>query len=178
MRVAVLSQYPNYVITDQGQIQGPGSGVRASGTPKWLGLVPNHKGYLRVRISTQGKQQLIFVHKLVALAFVGERPSPKHQVCHVNGDRTDNRAVNLRWGTAKENSEDRDRHGKTARGTANGRSKLTPDQVSEIKAQLAVGATNKGLARLYGVAPSTIKQIRRGETWTSVPTAKKILATK
>lgn len=46
------------------------------------------------------------IHKLVLEAFVGERPSGM-QACHGNGDKTDNRLVNLRWDTVKANHRDK-----------------------------------------------------------------------
>lgn len=54
----------------------------------------NREGYMR----TRGH----FVHVLVALAFVGPKPSPQHTVDHKNRVRNDNRAENLRWATKKE----------------------------------------------------------------------------
>jgi hypothetical protein len=59
----------------------------------------NHAGYMR----TRGRM----VHELVALAFVGPRPSPKHTVDHINRNPSDNRDANLRWATKKEQSANR-----------------------------------------------------------------------
>lgn len=56
-------------------------------------------GYMR----TRGRM----VHELVALAFVGPRPSPRHTVDHINRVRSDNRAGNLRWATMKQQHENR-----------------------------------------------------------------------
>jgi hypothetical protein len=50
------------------------------------------------------------VHALVMLAFVGPRPVGK-QTCHRNGDGTDNRLSNLRYGSASDNTLDMVRHG-------------------------------------------------------------------
>jgi hypothetical protein len=44
------------------------------------------------------------------LAFVGPRPEDR-EIAHWNGDRADNRLVNLRYATKSENALDRVRHG-------------------------------------------------------------------
>lgn len=49
-------------------------------------------------------------HILVCTAFHGPRPSPRHQVDHINRDRFDNRPENLRWVTPHENSMNSIRH--------------------------------------------------------------------
>ncbi len=60
-------------------------------------------GYLKVSIYVEGQKHTRQVHKLVALAFL-DNPENKPQIDHKNGIRTDNRVSNLRWVTAKENS--------------------------------------------------------------------------
>ena len=60
-------------------------------------------GYLRVGLCDGEKQKTFKVHRLVCEAF-HENPDNKPQVNHINEIKTDNRASNLEWATARENS--------------------------------------------------------------------------
>ena len=62
-----------------------------------------HNGYLRVTLYTGNKPKTLKVHRLVCQAF-HENPDNKPQVNHINEIKTDNRASNLEWATARENS--------------------------------------------------------------------------
>jgi hypothetical protein len=75
-------------------------------------------GYRSVCLSRAGKRRNFYVHELVLLVFVGPRPSEKHEALHGNATRDDNRLENLRWGTTKENADDREKHGHVHRGDA------------------------------------------------------------
>lgn len=52
-----------------------------------------------------------------------------------------------------------------ARGERHGMSKLSPEQVLEIKSLLREGVSGEELARRYGVVPTTISEIKHGNTW-------------
>ncbi|MBT2365235.1 HNH endonuclease [Streptomyces sp. ISL-10] len=104
IKCAVLSEYPGYVISADGRIQGRRG--------KWLSATPgNKRGHLQVTLSLGTRKVQAAVHRLVALAFLGDPPTSKHEVRHLNGDPTDNRAENLAWGTRAENAADSVRHG-------------------------------------------------------------------
>jgi hypothetical protein len=107
------------------------------------------------------------VHRLVLLAFAGECPVGM-EACHNNGNPIDNRLENLRWDTHKNNFVDRERHGRTARGSSHGMAKLTEAQVKVIKKRLRLGDTLAQLARDYKVCPRTILNIREGIVWRHV----------
>ena len=90
--------------------------------------------YLSVFFSRPGVQskQNQLVHRLVAIAFLGDPPL-HHEVCHMNGDRTDNRVVNLRWDTRQGNIADKLIHGTDNRGEKNSQSKLSKEDVLNIR---------------------------------------------
>jgi len=74
-------------------------------------------GYFNVHANTpHGGRRRYPVHKLVAEAFLPPRPTPDHEIRHVDGNPLNNTASNLSWGTRQENADDRERHGRTSRG--------------------------------------------------------------
>lgn len=60
-------------------------------------------GYLRIGLSKDGKVKRYRVHRLVALAYLGEPESDDMEIDHIDGDRLNNCVKNLRWVTHKEN---------------------------------------------------------------------------
>lgn len=78
----------------------------------------NASGYPSVRLTTEGRRKRIAVHRLVAEKYIGPKPSPDHEVRHIDGNPMNNNADNLCWGTRKDNADDRERHGRTSRGSA------------------------------------------------------------
>ena len=78
-----------------------------SGTINWPDgrrVIPemNSKGYLRFRITVDGRKCHFRVHRVVYLATHGSIPEGCH-IDHINGNKQDNRACNLRPLTNREN---------------------------------------------------------------------------
>ena len=66
-------------------------------------LKPAHTkaGYHCVHLADKGKVSVMFIHRLVALAFI-PNPQDKPTVNHINEIKTDNRVENLEWATNHE----------------------------------------------------------------------------
>ena len=63
----------------------------------------NLQGYIFVRLKQNNKSVLFRVHRLVCEVFNGNAPKNKDFVDHINRIRDDNRTINLRWVSHKEN---------------------------------------------------------------------------
>lgn len=109
-------------------------------------------GYMKVGLSNlqSGKRRTFCAHQLVCLAFHGERPA-RHDTAHENGNRSDNRASNLRWATRQENRLDSVQHGTINRGERNGQARLSDADVMEMRRLRHSGVTARELATRYGV---------------------------
>lgn len=90
-------------VRSRGFIQEAVNGRRILMKPRLLTQQKTKDGYMRIEISKQGRQKKFAVHRLVANAFI-PNPENKPQVNHIDSDRANNKAENLEWVTASENS--------------------------------------------------------------------------
>ena len=94
--------YERYELSNLGRVRSK-RGIRK--------LFTNPNGYAHVVIHGGGKLHTLKIHRLVARVFVpGEAPGL--DVCHIDGDKLNNAATNLRWGTRSENILDQVRMGR------------------------------------------------------------------
>ena len=75
-----------------------------------LAMHYNRGNYAVIGLCRNGKQSPFAAHRLVLRAFKGEPLTNDLHVCHINGDRVDNRPENMYWGTPLDNAEDMRRH--------------------------------------------------------------------
>lgn len=121
-------------------------------------------GYLTVCLYRNKTGTTFTVHRLVLDAFVGPRP-PKHEACHGDGDKTNNRLENLRWDMPHGNHADRAKHGVSNRGSRNGFAKLTEKEVLEIRKRRSNGESCDSIAAAFNVSARNVRRITSGKTW-------------
>lgn len=137
-------------------------------TPYLMNLIPDRRGYFRVRMTMGDKKiKTPFVHQLVLRAFVGP-PPPNSITRHLDGCPQNNVICNLAWGTPQQNADDRKVHGTDRRGEDHPNSKLTNAQVIEIRKLCAEGIPQREIAARFGVQQQVISQIKRRLIWKHV----------
>lgn len=150
-----------YEVSDLGRVWSvPRRGVRGG----FVNPSPDPRGYLRVTLCRNGTHVKRRVHQLVAEAFIGPRP-PGHEVRHGPGGKSDNRSVNLSYGTSQDNSDDMIRDGTVNHGEDVPVAKLTWSDVNEIRRRCAAGESQTALAREFGTCQSNISRIVLGKQW-------------
>lgn len=106
----VVGYEGRYRVSSRGRVESLGARARI------LKLTHDHNGYATVLLykGSKATRKLVKVHTLVLTAFVGPR-SEDQQCRHLDGNPSNNRLGNLKWGTILENAQDREAHG-TNRG--------------------------------------------------------------
>lgn len=145
----------------EGQYQVSNGGhVRNARTQRVLRPGVAYNGYYMVRLCKNGYALTQRVPRLVASAFVPGF-APGLQVNHKNGDKTDNRAVNLEWCTPSENQLHRF-HVLRHHGTGKKAVKCvdTGDVYSSItEAAKDIGVSVPNLSRVLSGRRKTIKKL-------------------
>lgn len=131
-------------------------------------------GYVFINASVDGVRKKTPVHRWVAIAFI-ENPEEKLQVNHINGVPWDNRASNLEWTTASENSTHAVETGLSPprKGEGNGQAVLTDEIVMEVRGRYIPYCRVNGcsaMAKEFGVTTSAIHAVVTGRAWSHLPT--------
>lgn len=167
-----------YEVSNHGRIRRI-AGYQSTYKGRLLSLSPNSTGYPQITLSRPGKRKKMFVHRVVARAFLG--PCPEGcEVNHIDGDKANNFASNLEYVTPSENRQHAydqglitpasgEKHGTKThpecyRGERASQAKLTADDVREIRRR-AGSETQRAIADDFGVDPSTISNVVRRKTW-------------
>ena len=99
---AVVGYEGLYLASDLGRVR---SLPRNTTSGRILKQRADDVGRLEVKLSKDGVEKTRRVHQLVAEAFIGECP-PGQEVRHLDDDPSNNRRINLAYGTSKQNKAD------------------------------------------------------------------------
>lgn len=166
-----------YQVSNYGRVKGLKRFVpHAKNNGRWLQEKElkgrkSKPGYLFVSLYILGEEKKIQIHQLVMQAFIGSPPHG-HCVNHINGNKKDNRLLNLEYVTYAENT----RHktyvlGKHNKGERHGMSKFTREAVLKCRELRMTGMTynkiGETMLSVYGidVHPNSIGKIIRRERW-------------
>ncbi|MBA4139732.1 MAG: HNH endonuclease [Segetibacter sp.] len=120
------------------------------------------------------------VHRLVAAYFLAKPTAKQTIVAHLDYDKLNNRASNLKWMTPEENYEHqqssphviKEKQERLHRRKENSRAtKLTVTKVMLLKKLLRQGKPMKQLVKQFKVTDTQILRIKRGENWADIPAA-------
>lgn len=167
-----------YAVTRDGRVWAhprewrSGEGLR--NTRRRPGIWMKHKvhsnGYALVGFRKGGVWRGVLVHRAVALAWI-ENPMGLPQINHINGNKTDNRDVNLEWCTGSSNKKHAFALGlakvtpamiAAAKAVRRRQRKLTLRQADEVRSALSAGQTQAAVARRFGVSVHCVRGIRNG----------------
>ena len=163
--------YPGYQVSDQGRVRSLDRviahprGGQHSRKGKVLKPWIDHWGYPKIALGTMVRG---FVHRFVLLAFVGPAPDG-HQAHHCDHDKQNNCIENLLWVTPSDNTcyayEAGIKTAPTFKGEKHPQSKLTREEVVDIRKLVAGGHTKSSVARKFGVHNTHVGKIVRRERW-------------
>jgi hypothetical protein len=107
-----------------------------------------------------------FVHRLACARVHGPGPTSRHQAAHSCGNGSGGccNPNHLSWKTPEGNAQDKVLHGTANRGERQGNSKLTTEQVLEIRF-LARSIPQVELSLMFGVGDNTISCIVNRKSW-------------
>lgn len=150
----------NYEVSSDGRIRNVTNG-------RILKQRIRSNGYadITVTLGSRESRKTFKVHRIVAQVFL---PNPDNlpQINHKDGNKLNNSISNLEWCDQSHNIQEAFRtglmHGHGIVGSKNSNAKLDDDKVIYIRSS---NASNKELAKQFGVSPNSISQIRLGKTW-------------
>ena len=162
-----ISGEPGYEVSNNGEVRSWKPLRNKAPVPEKARILKkrvNRYGYFTVVLLQSGRRKTYTVSALVCSAWGGNRPDGC-VVRHLNGVRSDDRAVNLAWATPKENSRDSKLHGTYIHGESVNTAKLTNEKVMEI---FNMNGTCAEIAEKFGVTFGTVSHIKNRRTWKHV----------
>ena len=132
----------------------------------WIGEKFDDTEYGKFTIATRN----FGAHRIAYELWIGEILS-EQVVRHKCDNPSCVNPAHLETGTQQDNMNDKLERGRQPRGEGHCNSKLTEDNVVEIKILLGFGVPATHIVKQFGVSASTIYHIKTGKTWAHVTPA-------
>lgn len=156
-----VAGFPAYMVSADGRIwtsYQKGRGGRTGGPWRVMKPTLDRQGYRIVRLYGEaGTWKQRRVCRLVCEAFHGA-PKPSQEVRHLDGNPWNDCAINLAWGSSRENKADQKRHGTAPLGERHHNATLTDAQVEEIRA-LKGKMLQREVAARYGITQGYVSEL-------------------
>lgn len=126
-------------------------------------------GYVGLQLKrSDGHTEKAYLHRLICEAHHG--PCPVGMECrHLDGDKKNNAAANLAWGTKAENEKDKQDHGTTLSGEKNAMAKLNEHEVKKMRLhRKSTGESYARIAKAFGVSAMTAYRAITQKNWRNV----------
>lgn len=125
----------------------------------------NTYGYGRLGTPMRGTRG---AHRVACMLVHGDPPTG-YDAAHSCRSRECVNPRHLRWATRKENMGDKRRDGTDPTGERHGCSKLTEQDVIDIRARVRAGEMQSTLAAEFGVSRAAVCLLVSGKNWAHVP---------
>lgn len=170
--------FDQYEVSSLGRVRRCKPDLYGRGVGRVLAQTPRNDGYISYSLHHNGVQSVRLGHRIVCEAFHGLATSAGLHACHNDGDKTNNRADNVRWDTPTGNNMDKIAHGTVVRGSSHPakinpgylprgedhkHAKLTDAAVLDIRAD---SRSQSAIAKDYGVSTSLIGMVKNRRIWT------------
>ena len=160
----------NYAISDQGRLVSFTESIQEGNLLKGTLM----GGYPTLKLKSDGRNMTLFIHRLVAEAFLARKSANSSFVIHLDYDKENNAVKNLKWSS----KEDMEKHQQKSPAVLAYRSvnrkkghKLTESTVKKIKQMISDKKrrqTMKEIADHFDISEMQLYRIKSGENWAHV----------
>lgn len=169
-----------YAVTRDGRVWAYAKTRLRTYAARWMKQHFSKDGYLLVTFRKDGLPCHFRAHQVVAITWIGQPPTPTHEINHIDGAKSNNDFRNLEWVTRQENVRhawDAGLHGVSDANRAASREAIkkanaanrhiTHAQADEIRALVAGGMKKAKAGRLFGLTYWSVRDLVAGKTYRS-----------
>ena len=149
MTWSIIKNFDDYKVSEEGVVYSIKNNVP-------LKPLNNGNGYLKVNLWKNGKLYNKYIHRLVAEEFI-PNPSSLKYVDHIDRDKSNNHVSNLRWVSAKENTENTAQFPRYSK-SRKGHKEYPKELVLQIKKEYNSGEGVMSLSRKYNIPRQSISR--------------------